>query len=92
MILLMLNQELIKRGNIEKEEKTLEEYQKTQQKVLKNRWEEKKKQYSHVWEERKKLYESYRLGEMTAEEYRNRALMFSYNSRNNHILHKRFFR
>ena len=40
---------------------------------LKNRWEEKKKQYSHIWEERKKLYESYRLGEMTAEEYRNRA-------------------
>ena len=73
MILLMLNQELIKRGNIEKEEKTLEEYQKTQQEVLKNRWEEKKKQYSHIWEERKKLYESYRLGEMTAEEYRNRA-------------------
>ena len=73
MILLMLNQELIKRGNIEKEEKYLEEYQKTQRKVLKKRKEEKKKQDSHVWEERKKLYESYRLGEMTAEEYRNRA-------------------
>lgn len=69
-ILLNLCKELMKRGNVEKQGKNLEQFQKAWLEACKRKWEENQTQLRKMTLERNGLYESYRLNEYTAEEYR----------------------
>ncbi len=72
-VLLLLNEELMKRGDAAKQRESLEQFQKAGLKTLAKMQVDKKKQHRRLSGEREGLYVLYRQGQITAAEYRHRA-------------------
>lgn len=73
MVLLMLNKELMLRGNAVKQKKNLTSFQKTSIISLKKKQEEYRSKIKQAWAKKDELYEKYALGRLTSEEYQKKA-------------------
>lgn len=70
LVLLMLNQELMRRGDVGRQKKALEQFERECLETTKRTHEECQKVYRDVQKEQDGLYERYAAGILTAEEYR----------------------
>lgn len=73
IVLTLLNQELMRRGDLLKQHKNMEEFQKNALQKLSDRESECKRRYQDMQKQRDSLYIGYAAGEMGAQEYRDRA-------------------
>lgn len=72
-VLLMLNHELMKRGDVEEQSKYLERFQKEHMEALEKSLKECRQKQKQIQKDRNGLYEGYAANKITAEEYRRRA-------------------
>ncbi len=73
MVLILLNQELMRRGDQLRQRRDVERFQREALERLARKSREQRKEYLDVQRERDALYESYAVGQMDAWEYRSRA-------------------
>ncbi len=71
-VLTLLNQELMRRGDLLRQRGALEQFQKGALERLARKGREYRKEYHDVQRERDALYERYAVGQMDAQEYRSR--------------------
>lgn len=77
-VLMLLNQELMRRGDLLKQRGELEQFQKEALERLATRGREYRKEYYDAQREKDSLYEKYAFGQMDAQEYRSRVEQLTY--------------